>query len=437
MTHPAPPTREPSADAGAADPAGAPMRVTLLPRAVAARVITSSVATLAWASGLAIVVISIPTLVESMLRRGVPEAIPVPLTMLLVVLAGIVVCLRWMRPAAVAGYLALATAASVVYATSLVQTDPTLLGDELYVINRPTLALVTIGVASSSALAGVAWCVAGYAAAWLVPLATAALTGHRMSPGLGPTMVLVVAIITYATLFAIQARQRRTFPAFDRLEEDALRRTATADLAQRTTAVVHDTLLNDLTIIMNAPDQLRDSARARLLDDLATLEGGAWMRASETVGAPGAQQALVRNELDRLASDFRWRGLTVNVTGVRNSIFQYRPGVGEALVGALRAALENVLAHSGSRLADVEVMYTDDEIVFVVSDQGVGFDPDAVPAERLGVRGSIVGRMEAVGGRAQLWSTPGAGTTVLIAAPVSVQRGPRTSHHQELDGADE
>jgi len=412
------------------------MRVTLLPRAVAARVITSSVATLAWASGLAIVAISIPTLVESMLRRGLADAIPLPLAMLLIVLAGIVVCLRWMRPAVVAGYLLLATTASTIYATSLVNADPTLLDGELYVINRPTLALVTIGIASSSWLAGIAWCATGFAAACLVPALAATVTGHQVLPGLGPTMVLVVAIVTYVTLFAIQERQRRAFPAFERLEQDALRRAATADLAQRTTAVVHDTLLNDLTIIMNAPEQLREPARARLLDDLATLEGGAWMRTSDAVGAPGAHQVRVRNELDRLASDFRWRGLTVNVTGVRNSIFRYPPGVGEALLGALRATLENVLAHSGSHVADVEVMYTDDEIVFVVSDQGTGFDLDAVPAERLGVRGSIMARMEAVGGRAQLWSSPGAGTTVLIAAPISIERPPQEARHQELDGAE-
>jgi len=412
------------------------MRVTLLTRSVAARVITSSVATLAWFSGAAIIVIALPVLVDTMQRRGFPEAIPLPLAMLLVILAGIIVCLRWMRPPVVAAYLVLATAASVVYEVALIDADPALLDGELYVLNRPTLAIVTVGVAGSSALAGIAWCAAGFLAACLVPVFASLVTGHQVGSGIGPAMVLLVAVVTYTTLFAIQSRQRRKLPRYEQYEEAAERRTASADLAQRTTAVVHDTLLNDLTIIMNAPDTLRDAARSRLLEDLATLEGGAWMRASETVGAPGEQQARVRNELDRLASDFRWRGLTVNVTGVGNSIFHYRPGVAEALLGALRATLENVLAHSGTTVADVEVMYTDEEIVFVISDQGVGFDPDAVAAERLGVRGSIVARMEAVGGRVQVWSTPGAGTTVLIAAPVTIVRGPQRSPHREVHSAE-
>jgi hypothetical protein len=336
-----------------------------------------------------------------------------------------------MRPAVVVGYLVVATTASVVYAVSLLQADPTLL-DDPYLLSRPSLALVTIGVATSSAVAGIAWCVGGFVAASLVPVVTSLLTGEAVWLGAGPAMALAVAIVIYATLFAIQARQRRKLPRFEQYEEDTVRRTASADLAQRTTAVVHDTLLNDLTIIMNTPGRLRGAARTRLLDDLATLEGGEWMRAAETVGAPGEQQARVRNELDRLASDFRWRGLTVNVMGVANSIFEYPPGVAEALLGALRATLENVLAHSGSPVADVEVMYTDDEIVFVISDEGVGFDPDAVAAERLGVRGSMVARMEGVGGRVQVWSTPGAGTTVLIAAPVAIVRGPRPSYHREV-----
>jgi signal transduction histidine kinase len=47
-----------------------------------------------------------------------------------------------------------------------------------------------------------------------------------------------------------------------------------------------------------------------------------------------------------------------------------------------------------------------------VRDRGPGFDPEAVPADRRGVRESIVGRMERHGGRATITSAPGAGTEV-------------------------
>jgi signal transduction histidine kinase len=47
-----------------------------------------------------------------------------------------------------------------------------------------------------------------------------------------------------------------------------------------------------------------------------------------------------------------------------------------------------------------------------VRDRGPGFDPEAVPGDRRGVRESIVGRMSRHGGRAVLHAAPGAGVEV-------------------------
>ncbi|HMY26892.1 MAG TPA: hypothetical protein PLJ59_11240, partial [Solirubrobacterales bacterium] len=47
-----------------------------------------------------------------------------------------------------------------------------------------------------------------------------------------------------------------------------------------------------------------------------------------------------------------------------------------------------------------------------IHDRGPGFDPEAVPADRRGVRDSILGRMEHHGGHAEIRSTPGEGTEV-------------------------
>jgi signal transduction histidine kinase len=41
-----------------------------------------------------------------------------------------------------------------------------------------------------------------------------------------------------------------------------------------------------------------------------------------------------------------------------------------------------------------------------VHDAGEGFDPDAVPDDRLGIRASIVARVAAVGGKADLQTGP-------------------------------
>lgn len=411
------------------------MRVTLLPREAAARVITGSIATLSWSSGATIIILAIPVLIDTLVRRGLAAAIPLPLGTLLVILAAIAIALWRTTPPVAAAYLVLAGVAAVVYEVALLSADPTLLDHERYLVNRPTVALVAIGVSASTALGGIVWCLVGYATACAVAGTTALLTGTAFDPGLGPSMALLLAIVLYLTLFTIQVRQRRRFPRFDELEEATRRRAASADLASRTTAIVHDTVLNDLALVMNAPDTLDDRTREALRLDLTTLEDGAWMTTTSTAVALDESQAVIRNELARLASDFRWRGLGVSVTGVTTGVYIFDPQAGEALVGALRATFENVLKHSGVDTAEVEIVYSPQQVTFIVSDQGVGFDPDAVDPRRLGIRNSIVERMEAAGGTAQMWSTPGAGTIVMLGVPVREVRDPGApSTHQKEPG---
>ena len=52
-----------------------------------------------------------------------------------------------------------------------------------------------------------------------------------------------------------------------------------------------------------------------------------------------------------------------------------------------------------------------------VSDTGVGFDPAAVPQERLGLRVSIRERVATVGGAVQVQSVPGGGASIVIVWP--------------------
>ncbi|BCW68028.1 hypothetical protein NicSoilB4_27910 [Arthrobacter sp. NicSoilB4] len=88
----------------------------------------------------------------------------------------------------------------------------------------------------------------------------------------------------------------------------------------------------------------------------------------------------------------------------------------EALVQAAREAMLNAARHGGGAVS-VYLEVTDGAAEVFVKDRGPGFDPDAVPADRLGVRESIVGRMNRHGGTAGINSSQD-GTEVRLRLPL-------------------
>ena len=81
------------------------------------------------------------------------------------------------------------------------------------------------------------------------------------------------------------------------------------------------------------------------------------------------------------------------------------PGrVARAIVLAATQAIANAVQHAGAQGLAVAVR---------ISDSGPGFAPAEVPVDRLGIRGSIVARMAAAGGRARV-QTGKDGTTVRL-----------------------
>ncbi len=406
------------------------MRIKVLPRDVAARIITGTIAMMGWAVGATTIVLAIPVLIETLAMRGRLGDLPLPLAMLLVCLVAIAAVVRWRRREVVMTYLLVAGIASTVYEVSLLRVDPTLLDDALYLVNRPTLALVAVGVSAVSATAGILWVLAGYAVANAVTLVASTAAEVPFRPGWGPTMVLVIAVVGYLTFAAIQTAQRRRVPDFDQLEAETQKLARGEDLSRQTTAAVHDTLLNDLSIVLTSTGSLDERAVQRLLDDLDTLRGAEWLEQTADVRSADDQDASLRNDIMRLVSEFQWRGLTIHVTGSGSGVYRLAPQVGTALLGAIRTSFENVLRHAGVGMAELELVYSENAVTVMITDQGSGFDIDAVPADRLGLRGSLIERLESVGGSARVWSSPGHGTSVLMSIPILevVEPHPESRH---------
>jgi signal transduction histidine kinase/phage shock protein PspC (stress-responsive transcriptional regulator) len=93
-----------------------------------------------------------------------------------------------------------------------------------------------------------------------------------------------------------------------------------------------------------------------------------------------------------------------------------------ALVAAAREAMVNAARHA--KVADISLYgeVEPESISVFVRDRGVGFDLSTVEDDRHGVRGSIIGRMERHGGKAEIRSEPGEGTEVRLTMPVPERR---------------
>ena len=170
---------------------------------------------------------------------------------------------------------------------------------------------------------------------------------------------------------------------------------------------IHDHILSALIAVANGlPDRaaLRDSAR-KALDSLS---------AGTTVASPVATRTLLNDVAGRvgvMAGDIR-----TDVVLAREH--EMPPEVAQAITEATLEAVRNSLRHAGSKDTSVmrRVTLTSDAcgVTIEVNDNGCGFDPAVAGRGRHGVSGSIIARMQDVGGRATVDSAPGEGACVTL-----------------------
>ncbi len=177
-------------------------------------------------------------------------------------------------------------------------------------------------------------------------------------------------------------------------------------------AHLHDSVLQTLALIQRDhadPDEVLRLARAEERGLRDWLYGRS-RSAGEAVGlAERLQSAAAEVERSEAA--------VVEVVTVGDCDLQ-SPAI-QALVAAAREAMLNAARHAQDpRPVQVFARIDPAEVQVFVRDRGIGFDPGALPADRGGVRDSVVGRMAAAGGEATIRSTPGAGTDVQLRMPL-------------------
>lgn len=145
---------------------------------------------------------------------------------------------------------------------------------------------------------------------------------------------------------------------------------------------------------------------------LTVLERGAEDWAGPTTSRQLLDQLAARVELDAAL-----RG-GITFTHLSAAERQLPAGVGHALREAALEALRNIARHArplaGGQWGSVRVE-TEAGVWVDISDFGPGFDPQCLGADRAGVRGSILARVQALpGGSAEVTSVPGLRTRVTL-----------------------
>lgn len=185
--------------------------------------------------------------------------------------------------------------------------------------------------------------------------------------------------------------------------------------------LLHDTVLATLTLLAHsgfgvAPSALQQQAAedARLLRQLR-MGGSPVPQSSGVYNLEPVEETALGTTLESVKQRFGRMGLEVSWHGTGQVLLP--SDVLDAFLLALAECLENVRRHSG--MTEAHVTITDDETTVraMVTDAGVGFDLKDIDEARLGFKDSVVARLKDVGGNARLFSSPGAGTTVVLEVP--------------------
>jgi signal transduction histidine kinase len=175
---------------------------------------------------------------------------------------------------------------------------------------------------------------------------------------------------------------------------------------------MHDSVLGALLAAERASTPRERTLAVSMAREALTRLANAEKDALEGSDAP-VDAAGLADDIEASARDF---GVNLTVRRRLDDATPRVPGrVARALVLAAMQAVANAVQHAEARGLAVEVSgYADPGSVVVrVRDAGAGFDLDAIPADRLGIRGSIMARVTAVGGRSDIESGP-SGTTVTL-----------------------
>ncbi|WP_183086222.1 sensor histidine kinase [Mycetocola tolaasinivorans] len=177
-------------------------------------------------------------------------------------------------------------------------------------------------------------------------------------------------------------------------------------------ALVHDTVLASLSAAVQAHSPQQQHVARDMADDAIVR-----LTTAVALAAPLEEKIPLEDVHKRLAETIALLEAPVLIQRYGLLTGALPAEVAHALIQAATQALTNSVQHAGDAAVPRQLTLRPTEnggLVIEVIDRGRGFKPDQIAPGRLGVRVSIRGRVESVGGEVRVLSAPDRGTRVVL-----------------------
>ena len=205
-------------------------------------------------------------------------------------------------------------------------------------------------------------------------------------------------------LLALQDRDRQLigYEIHDGLVQDV---TAAQIFLQVAKHALRDGSADAIQAIEDALQQLEHGIREarRLIDELRVVvsEDTGMEQAIQEIASRAKERGTIEIRVDDASGDIRLP-VPMQLTVMR----------------IVQEAITNAQRHGKASRIDVLLQCMDSHGLRIeVLDNGIGFDPAAVPEDRFGLEG-VIKRAELFGGQAQIFSATGEGTRIVVDLPV-------------------
>jgi signal transduction histidine kinase len=230
---------------------------------------------------------------------------------------------------------------------------------------------------------------------------------------LGLVVLIIITMLRQATA-AVDTAQTNALGTY----AAAVRQHATEVERVQVDSIVHDSVLAALLSAAAATTPKGAELAATMAEEAIT-------RLTEAGSVPAGDDSMMsfarlKGEIRAIAGRFEEPIEFVDCDAENLNLPSY---AGDAIAAASAQAIVNSIQHAGGVNPVRRTVRMNTNLLggcsVEIIDTGVGFDPAAVPTERLGLRISIQERVATAGGVVQVRSAPGQGTSILIEWPLT------------------